>query len=579
MSEQHPPLPPVLDHESVTAASTPEPAPAATTADRLRVAATKGKELARSFAARSKAAGEVVAKLTERSKLTMFTLPNAYRALGKHVYGAGSFRAEFTDLYGRVDTGLAEIVKLSARPTMVEGLAVKAKAVAKAATNKTHAQVLQLKVNRAFTELGKAAFDKHGDKSGPAGLTNPILDCFSRLETLAAEIAELSKAEPGTVVTPKRIAIGGLAFAALLLLLVVKMTFLGSRTDERQVAKNGAAETGQAEAQSERTHAGDNATAAADAPSVIAAIGTIGGSVFRDQSIPGQPVTSVFIHDAEITTDALRWACKGLPRLKKLVLSDCKLRNLDGLQGVTSLEELTLGSCDILTNVNGLKGLTSLKSLQILCCDSLTNVDALQGLVGLEYLSLTVTDALRSVDAVRGATGLKYLSVSVSSDLSDRDVVWNMDLLQRLTGLETLTLNGFSGFANVDAVPGLTGVKELDLSRCRMTNADVVHGLAGLEELDLSFCDSLVNLDGLKGLTRLQELNLSYCYALTSVYGLQNVPSLKKLNLSNCGSLSMVLDLLQLTSLQELDLTYCPDVSKADQQKLLEGLPNTIIRF
>jgi hypothetical protein len=192
MSEQPPPS--VPEQEPVKADSTPQPAHAASAADWLRVAVGKAKTLVLSLAAKSKAAGQLAAKQAERAKLTQIALPNAYRPLGKHIHGAGSFRADFQDIYARIDTLLTEISILSAEKPKVQGFAEKAKAVAKAAKDKTQIKALNIMVNRACTELGKAAFEKHGDKSGPAELVRPILDCRGRLEELAAEDHSTAKA-------------------------------------------------------------------------------------------------------------------------------------------------------------------------------------------------------------------------------------------------------------------------------------------------------------------------------------------------------------------------------------------------
>ena len=170
------------------------PSSAATTADWLHVVVGKMKGLALSLAARSKAAGQFAAKQAERAKLTQITLPNAYRPLGRHIHGASSFRADFGDIYARIETLLTEIAILSAEKRKVQGFAEKAKAVAKAAKDKTQIKALHIMVNRAYAELGKAAFEKHGDKSGPTELVKPILDCRARLEELAAEDRSTAKA-------------------------------------------------------------------------------------------------------------------------------------------------------------------------------------------------------------------------------------------------------------------------------------------------------------------------------------------------------------------------------------------------
>lgn len=215
----------------------PPQKPTSPAADKLNAAGRQGKAVPLSLAGRSKSAAQLVAKQAERTKLTQITLPNAYRAVGKHVHAGGRFRPDFADAYGRIDALLADIAKLTAMGPAVEGFKGKAKAAAQAAKNKTHAQALHLKLNHEYTELGRAAFDKHGDRSGPPDVVKPIIDCRARLETLAAEMVELSKSAPGTVLTPKRILIGGLAVAALLLIVVAKVTFFGGTHDGTQVAK------------------------------------------------------------------------------------------------------------------------------------------------------------------------------------------------------------------------------------------------------------------------------------------------------------------------------------------------------
>lgn len=244
MSEPPPPLPPVPD-ETAAADSKPQPAPAPTVADRFHAATTKAKAVAVSLAGKSKSAAQIIANQTERTKLTKLTLPNAYRALGKHVHGADSFRADFGEIYERIDELLADVSKLTATGPAVEGFKERAMAVAKATKDKTHAQALQLKLRHEYNELGRSVLEKHGQNSGPPNVVNPILNCRALLEALEADTAEVSKSESGTVLTPKRIAIGGLTVANLLLLLVVTVMFFGGRTDNGQVAKNDAAETRQ----------------------------------------------------------------------------------------------------------------------------------------------------------------------------------------------------------------------------------------------------------------------------------------------------------------------------------------------
>lgn len=69
------------------------------------------------------------------------------------------------------------------------------------------------------------------NKTGPTELVQPIGLTIEKLKSLDGEIAELSEASKGQFVTPKRLAIGGLA-PAVLLVLYVGYSFFGSGDDD-----------------------------------------------------------------------------------------------------------------------------------------------------------------------------------------------------------------------------------------------------------------------------------------------------------------------------------------------------------
>ena len=210
------------DIESLTA--TP-PAPSANDSVSPHVQTTKGKakELLGSLASRAKAAGLLIAKQTERTKLLNVTLPHHYQALGKHLYGHRQYADEFASLFQNIDALAAQIKTLQSRPAnepKAEGIAAKTKAAAKAAQDAVQGKTLKLKLGHALAELGKAAFEQHGEGSGPEELIRPIANAKSRADQLAAEIAQLLKVPAGQILTPKRIAIGGVAVVCILLLAI-----------------------------------------------------------------------------------------------------------------------------------------------------------------------------------------------------------------------------------------------------------------------------------------------------------------------------------------------------------------------
>ena len=176
----------------------------------------KAKGMFDSLAATGKAAGQLIAKQTERTKLLKVSLPSAYQELGRHVYNADLHRTEFAEQYPPIDTLVAEKQALEAQPKGA-GMADKAKAAARAA----QVQTVKMRINHALATLGEAVYEQHGEQSGPEELIRPIANHRSRLATLNADIRLLSQAQKGQLLTPKRLAIGAVAAASLLVLLMV----------------------------------------------------------------------------------------------------------------------------------------------------------------------------------------------------------------------------------------------------------------------------------------------------------------------------------------------------------------------
>jgi hypothetical protein len=206
-------------------ASTPSSpaAPKPQRQDRLSVFARNAGTWVRVAVSRSKAAARLIAKQAEQARIERLTLRRHYKTLGRHVYTENTFREQFSTAYQRLDGLLCELRQFEAPPVPEEApdvLAVVKRAGA-AAKCKMQTAVMKLKLDRAFAELGRAVCEMCGDQSGPEELVKPLLDGRARLATLAAEMVELAKSEPGQLLTPKRIAIGGVAFVGLVFFWVV----------------------------------------------------------------------------------------------------------------------------------------------------------------------------------------------------------------------------------------------------------------------------------------------------------------------------------------------------------------------
>ena len=176
----------------------------------------KAKGMFGSLAATGKAAGQLIAKQTERTFLLGGTLPSAYEKLGRHVYDANLYRTEFAEQYSSIDKLLAEKQALETQPKGT-GMAGKAKAAGRAVQLHT----LWATADQALKALGQAVYEQHGEQSGPEELVRPIADHRSRLTTLNAEITRLSEAQKGQLLTPKRLAIGAAVAVGLFVLWAV----------------------------------------------------------------------------------------------------------------------------------------------------------------------------------------------------------------------------------------------------------------------------------------------------------------------------------------------------------------------
>ena len=99
---------------------------------------------------------------------------------------------------------------------------------------------LRIRLNHAYTELGMAVYEKHGEQSGTTELVARIANAQARLVALNADIRRLLQAPPDQAFTPKRIALAETTAVAVLLMVVVLLLFNGrSDTTSGSVSKAG----------------------------------------------------------------------------------------------------------------------------------------------------------------------------------------------------------------------------------------------------------------------------------------------------------------------------------------------------
>ncbi|KAK3428266.1 hypothetical protein EUGRSUZ_F04314 [Eucalyptus grandis] len=102
---------------------------------------------------------------------------------------------------------------------------------------------------------------------------------------------------------------------------------------------------------------------------------------------------------------------EGLEALKRLDISKCKIRNLNGIGQLTSLRSLILSDCDYLGSLPDLSNLTLLKVLEIRRCKMISLIEGLEKLTFLKKLKISECPAENSVQVQNAIKDIKARSV------------------------------------------------------------------------------------------------------------------------------------------------------------------------
>lgn len=159
-----------------------------------------------------KAAGSLIAKQAERTKIVTVTLPRAYAELGKAVYKSSGRRSDFPELFQAIDDLFAERQKIkeraAARPKATT-LADKAKRVAADAAGLATTKALDLRALQALAKLGEAIYCQPGADSGHADLIAGIAKMIACRDELDSEIAATNTGVKESWLKTKRTVVDG----------------------------------------------------------------------------------------------------------------------------------------------------------------------------------------------------------------------------------------------------------------------------------------------------------------------------------------------------------------------------------
>ncbi|KAM0953982.1 putative leucine-rich repeat domain superfamily [Dioscorea sansibarensis] len=223
--------------------------------------------------------------------------------------------------------------------------------------------------------------------------------------------------------------------------------------------------------------------------------------------------------------------------IESLDISYCSQLSLTlVLQNLPSLRDLRVISLEKLVSwPDEMQGLKSLNNLTIESCENFTGVSS-QGACGpplLKHLQVFGCAALRELPMCPPS-----LQVLIINSCPSIKSLWPE--MGHLTSLSSLWLSNCPNLASLsDGMHGLTSLQGLYIRDCPALKS-FPRGLQQLSSLWLSNCPNLASLsDGMHGLTSLQGLYIRDCPALKSFpRGLQQLlPTLRELRIEGCPEL------------------------------------------
>ncbi|GLT82913.1 hypothetical protein SLE2022_012380 [Rubroshorea leprosula] len=290
------------------------------------------------------------------------------------------------------------------------------------------------------------------------------------------------------------------------------------------------------------------------------------------------------------------------PNLEALTIEHCRnLVSMPGLDGLSSLQSISIACCGLKSIGASFSACTSLKSLSIYC-ESLESVPSLDGLSSLQSICIAGRWLKSIVGSLSTCTSLKRLFLGDCDGLESVPSLDELSSLQSIciqrcglksieeslstcTSLKILSIVDCGSLESVPSLDGLSSLEELTISGwhngvieyplsveslksltimiqgCGQLKSigESLSNSVCLKNLSIFHCDRLESIPSLDGLSSLETLRILSCGGLTSLpNGLSSCTALETLKISNCNNLiSISEDLRDLRSLVELEITWC----------------------
>ena len=185
--------------------------------------------------------------------------------------------------------------------------------------------------------------------------------------------------------------------------------------------------------------------------------------------------------------------------LEELSIGSENLKVLDFVKEMDGLKSLAITEGNMIS-LDGIEQAQGLVKLEVTDCMELKNMDGVSGLTGLEELSLELPYGCSEPD-ISGLTRLKKLKLSQFGDCV---------FLAGLSGIEELELDSCSLSGNID-LSGMTGLRELRIHTFAGSGKELgfVAGIPSLEKLDMAGMSTYDDISPVFNMKNLKELTIS----------------------------------------------------------------------
>ncbi|MFA4985445.1 MAG: hypothetical protein WC712_02565 [Candidatus Brocadiia bacterium] len=253
-------------------------------------------------------------------------------------------------------------------------------------------------------------------------------------------------------------------------------------------------------------------------------------------------------------------------KLERLVVSNCGLRDMDFVSGVTSLNALDASGLSCITDLKWLADLRALDTLELNSCPNLTSFAGLADMPSLIRIKANGS-AIESLQGIEVLTLLGSLEIENCTNLRD------IASLANTVTLKSLMITGSSRIESFAPLKNLSCISYLSLSSPADADFGPLGELTGMKYLYIVECPGMKTLDFCERMTGLSMIDLVDCPDLENIEGLSGLQNMKYVTINKAPTLSSVRALFDKQSLQYVFLHGIPAVKAEEIAELKASLP------